>query len=110
MVAASTWAYAPSPPSPTSSTPTLVPSPTHRFITIVPDYCLVDSGVQFPGAAQDARDAIQRATGAMNVLIILALPKLYSPTLHPRIKGAVLLSGSYTFENMPADRKDSVGL
>ncbi len=46
----------------------------------------------------------------MNLFIILALRELYSPALHPRIKGAVLLSGPYTFEIMPADRKDAVGL
>ncbi|PBK68628.1 alpha/beta-hydrolase [Armillaria solidipes] len=100
---------------------------THGFITVVPDYRLVDSGVQFPGAAQDVRDAMQwvvdnlpfpdsdiyvlgHSAGAMNMFTILALPELYSPTLHPRIKGTILLSGCYTFENMPADMKDSVRL
>ncbi|KAK0204258.1 hypothetical protein DFS33DRAFT_1454511 [Desarmillaria ectypa] len=43
----------------------------------------------------------------MDMFTILALPELYSPTLQPRIKGAVLLSGPYTFEDMPADMKDS---
>ncbi|KAK0442790.1 Alpha/Beta hydrolase protein [Desarmillaria tabescens] len=100
---------------------------TRGFITVVPDYRLVDSGVKFPGAAQDVRDAMQWAVdnlpfpdsdiyvlghsaGAMNMFTILALPELYSPTLQPRIKGAVLLSGPYTFEDMPADMKDSVRL
>ncbi|KAK0477967.1 Alpha/Beta hydrolase protein [Armillaria novae-zelandiae] len=100
---------------------------TRGFITVVPDYRLVDSGVQFPGAAQDVCDAMQWAVdnlpfpdsdiyvlghsaGAMNMFTILALPELYSPTLHPRIKGAILLSGCYTFEDMPADMKDSVRL
>ncbi len=32
---------------------------TRGFITIVPHYRVFDSGVQFPGAAQDIRDAIQ---------------------------------------------------
>ncbi|KAK0468975.1 hypothetical protein IW261DRAFT_1573284 [Armillaria novae-zelandiae] len=82
-------------------------------------------GVQFPGAAQDVCDAMQwvvdnlpfpnsdvyvlgHSAGAMNMFTILALPELYSPTLHPRIKGAILLSGCYTFEDIPADMKDSV--
>ncbi|KAK0442793.1 Alpha/Beta hydrolase protein [Desarmillaria tabescens] len=80
------------------------------FLTVVPDYRLVDSGVKFPGAAQDVGDAIQwvvdnlpfpdsdiyvlgHSAGAMNMFTILNLPELYSPTLNPRIKGAVLLSG-----------------
>ncbi len=100
---------------------------TRGFVTVVPDYRLVDSGVQFPGAAQDVRDAMQwvvdnpsfpdsdiyvlgHSAGAMNMFTILALPELYSPTLHPRIKGAILLSGCYTFEDMPADMKESVRL
>ncbi|KAK0191973.1 Alpha/Beta hydrolase protein [Armillaria mellea] len=100
---------------------------TRGFITVVPDYRLVDSGVQFPGAARDVRDAMQwvvdnlpfpdsdiyvlgHSAGAMNMFTILALPELYSPTLHPRIKGAILLSGCYTFEDMPADMRDSVRL
>ncbi|KAK0441778.1 uncharacterized protein EV420DRAFT_1752435 [Desarmillaria tabescens] len=29
------------------------------FITVVPDYCFVDSSVKFPGTAQDMRDAIR---------------------------------------------------
>lgn len=100
---------------------------TREFITVVPDYRIVDSGVQFPGAAQDVRDAMQwivdnlpfpgssiyvlgHSAGAMNMFTVLALPELYSPTLHPRIKGAILLSGCYMFEDMPADMKDSVRL
>ncbi|KAK0442228.1 Alpha/Beta hydrolase protein [Armillaria borealis] len=100
---------------------------TRGFITIVPDYRLVDSGVRFPSAAQDVRDAMQwvvdslpfpdsdiyvlgHSAGAMIMFTILALPDLYSPTLHPRIKGAILLSGCYTFEDMPVDMKDSVRL
>ncbi|KAK0434533.1 alpha/beta-hydrolase [Desarmillaria tabescens] len=96
------------------------------FITIIPDYRLVPS-VQHPGAAQDVRDAMQWAidnpenlafggatepdldalfvmghsAGAMNVFTILITPELYSATLHPRIKGAVLFAGAYTFEEMP---------
>ncbi len=46
----------------------------------------------------------------MNMFTILALPELYSPTLRPRIKGAILLSGCCTFEDMPADMKESVRL
>ncbi|KAK0215536.1 Alpha/Beta hydrolase protein [Armillaria fumosa] len=100
---------------------------TRGFITVVPDYRLVDSGVQFPGAAQDVRDAMQwvvdnlpfpdsdiyvlgHSAGAMNMFTILALPELYSPTLHLRIKGAILLSGCFTLEDIPADMKDSVRL
>lgn len=100
---------------------------TRGFVTVVPDYRLVDSGVQFPGAAQDVRDAMQwvvdnlpfpdsdiyvlgHSAGAMNMFTILALPELYSPTLQPRIKGAILLSGCYTFEDMPVDMKESVRL
>ncbi|SJL11575.1 uncharacterized protein ARMOST_14980 [Armillaria ostoyae] len=100
---------------------------TCGFITVVPDYRLVDSGVQSPGAAQDVHDAMQRvidnlpfpdsdiyvlghSAGAMNMFTVLALPELYSPTLHPRIKGAILLSGCYTFEDMPTDMKDSIRL
>ncbi|KAK0441781.1 Alpha/Beta hydrolase protein [Desarmillaria tabescens] len=81
---------------------------TRGFITIAPDYRLVDSGVKFPGAAQDVRDAMQwvvdnlpfpdsdiyvlgHSAGAMNLITIPALPELYSPTLQPRITGAVLL-------------------
>ncbi|KAK0468550.1 Alpha/Beta hydrolase protein [Armillaria novae-zelandiae] len=98
---------------------------TRGFITVVPDYRLIDSGVQFPGAAQDVCDAMQwvvdnlpfpnsdvyvlgHSAGAMNMFTILALPELYSPTLHPCIKGAILLSGCYTFKDIPADMKDSV--
>ncbi|KAK0442226.1 Alpha/Beta hydrolase protein [Armillaria borealis] len=100
---------------------------TRGFITVVPDYRLVDSSVQFPGATQDVWDAIQwvvdnlpfpdsdiyvlgHSAGATNMFTILALPELYSPTLHSRIKGAILLSGCYTFEDMPADMKESVRL
>ncbi|KAK0442758.1 Alpha/Beta hydrolase protein, partial [Desarmillaria tabescens] len=100
---------------------------TRGFITIAPDYRLVDSGVKFPGAAQDVRDAMQwvvdnlpfpdsdiyvlgHSAGAMNLITIPALPELYSPTLQPRIKGTVLLSGPYTFAEMPTDMKDSVRL
>ncbi|KAK0231969.1 Alpha/Beta hydrolase protein [Armillaria nabsnona] len=100
---------------------------TRGFITVIPDYCLINSGFQFPGAAQDVRNAIQwvvdnpsfpdsdiyilgHSAGAMNMFTILALLELYSPTLHPRIKGAILLSGCYTFEDMPVDMKESVRL
>ncbi|PBK58785.1 alpha/beta-hydrolase [Armillaria solidipes] len=100
---------------------------TRGFVTVVPDYRLVDLGVRFPGAAQDVRDAMQwvvdnlpfpdsdiyvlgHSAGAMNMFTILALPELYSPTLHPRIKGVILLSGCYTFEDMPTDMKESVRL
>lgn len=38
------------------------------------------------------------------------LPELYSPALHPRIKGAILLAGPYTFEDIPVDMKDAVRL
>lgn len=46
------------------------------------------------------------SVGAMNMFTILALLEL----LPPRIKGAILLSGCYTFADMPGDMKDSVGL
>ncbi|KAK0453014.1 Alpha/Beta hydrolase protein [Desarmillaria tabescens] len=103
------------------------------FITIIPDYRLVPA-VQHPGAAQDVRDAMQWAidnpenlafggatepdldalfvmghsAGAMNVFTILISPELYSATLHPRIKGAVLFAGAYTFEEMPGFMSDAV--
>ncbi|KAK0234589.1 Alpha/Beta hydrolase protein [Armillaria nabsnona] len=97
------------------------------FITIIPDYRLVPD-VQHPGAAQDVRDAMQwvvdnpeklafggvtepdldalfvmgHSAGAMNVFTILITPELYSATLHPKIKGAVLFAGAYTFEETPS--------
>ncbi|KAK0486600.1 Alpha/Beta hydrolase protein [Armillaria novae-zelandiae] len=97
------------------------------LITIIPDYRLVPA-VQHPGAAQDVRDAMQWAVdnpeklalggaadpdldalfvmghsaGAMNMFTILITPELYSATLHPRIKGAVLFAGAYTLEEMPS--------
>ncbi|KAK0452059.1 uncharacterized protein EV420DRAFT_1701399 [Desarmillaria tabescens] len=100
---------------------------SHGFITIIPNYCLVDLGVQFPGAVQDMQDAMQwvmdnlpspdsdiyvlgHSAGVMNMFIILTLPELYSPSLQPHIKGVVFLSGPYTFEDMPVDMKDSVRL
>ncbi|KAK0229457.1 hypothetical protein EDD85DRAFT_745507, partial [Armillaria nabsnona] len=63
------------------------------FITVVFAYHLVDSGVQFPGTAQDVRDAMQwvvnnlpfsdsdiyilgHSVGPTNVFTILALPEL----------------------------------
>ncbi|KAK0204387.1 Alpha/Beta hydrolase protein [Desarmillaria ectypa] len=77
------------------------------FITIIPDYRLVDSGMYFPDAARDVRDAMQwvvdtlrfesdiyilgHSAGAMNILIFP-------------------LAGPYTFEDMPADMKDAVWL
>ncbi|SJL06524.1 uncharacterized protein ARMOST_09865 [Armillaria ostoyae] len=96
-------------------------------ITIIPDYRLVPD-VQHPGAARDVRDAMQwvidnpkkfafggvtepdldalfvmgHSAGAMNVFTILITPELYSATLHPKIKGAVLFAGAYTFEEMPS--------
>ncbi|KAG7440144.1 alpha/beta-hydrolase [Guyanagaster necrorhizus] len=103
------------------------------FITIIPDYRLVPD-VQHPGAAQDVRDAMQwtidnpeklifsgvtepdldalfvmgHSAGAMNVFTILITPELYSATLHPKIKGAVLFAGAYTFEDMPSFMTDAV--
>ncbi|PBK98484.1 alpha/beta-hydrolase [Armillaria gallica] len=97
------------------------------FITIIPDYRLVPD-VQHPEAARDVRDAMQwvvdnpeklafggvtepdldalfvmgHSAGAMNVFTILITPELYSATLHPKIKGAVLFAGAYTFEEMPS--------
>ncbi|KAK0187251.1 alpha/beta-hydrolase [Armillaria mellea] len=97
------------------------------FITIIPDYRLVPDA-QHPGAAQDVRDAMQwvvdnpenlafggvtepdfdalfvmgHSAGAMNMFTILITPELYSATLHPKIKGAVLFAGAYTFEEMPS--------
>ncbi|KAJ7580686.1 alpha/beta-hydrolase [Mycena floridula] len=92
----------------------------HGFITIIPDYRLVP-GVTFPAPAQDVRDAMQwvvdhptelvfggvsspdidslfivsHSAGANIASTVLALPELYSENLHSRIKGAVLVSGSY---------------
>ncbi|KAK0482817.1 Alpha/Beta hydrolase protein, partial [Armillaria luteobubalina] len=100
---------------------------TRGFVTVIPNYRLVDLGVRFPGAAQDVWDAMQwvmdnlpfldsdiyvlgHLAGAMNMFTILALPELYSPTLQPHIKGVILLSGCYTFEDMPVDMKESVRL
>ncbi|KAK0200319.1 alpha/beta-hydrolase [Desarmillaria ectypa] len=97
------------------------------FITIIPDYRLVPD-IQHPGAAQDVRDAMQwvvdnpdklafggvtepdldalfvmgHSAGAMNMFTVLITPELYSATLHPKIKGAVLFAGAYTFEEMPS--------
>ncbi|KAK0444052.1 hypothetical protein EV421DRAFT_486570 [Armillaria borealis] len=51
-----------------------------------------------------------RPPGAMNMFTLLVLPDLYSPSLHPRIKGAILLAGPYTFEDIPVDMKDVVRL
>ncbi|KAG7444719.1 uncharacterized protein BT62DRAFT_223161 [Guyanagaster necrorhizus] len=50
------------------------------------------------------------SAGAMNMFTLLVLPELYSPSLHRRIKGAILLAGPYTFEDMPADMKDATRL
>ncbi|KAK0231968.1 hypothetical protein EDD85DRAFT_774662 [Armillaria nabsnona] len=91
-------------------------------ITIVHDYRLVDSGVQFPGAAQDVRDAIQWVIDNLpfpnfdiyilghSAEVMNILTELYSPTLHSHNKGAILLSGCYMFEDVPADVKDSIRL
>ncbi|KAK0452062.1 Alpha/Beta hydrolase protein [Desarmillaria tabescens] len=81
---------------------------TRGFITVIPDYRLwVVDNLPFPDSDIYV---LGHSAGAMNMFTILALPELYSPTLQPRIKGAVLLSGLYTFEDMPADMKDSVRL
>ncbi|KAK0222850.1 hypothetical protein EDD85DRAFT_246421 [Armillaria nabsnona] len=48
--------------------------------------------------------------GAMNMFTFLVLPELFSPSLHPRIKGAILLTGTYASGDMPEDMKDAVRL
>ncbi|KAK0229444.1 hypothetical protein EDD85DRAFT_939754 [Armillaria nabsnona] len=56
-VAGSTWADVCSPRTPTHNLGSFFA--TRGFVTVVPDYRIVDSSAQFPGAAQDVRDAMQ---------------------------------------------------
>lgn len=100
------------------------------FIVVVPDYRLVPN-VTFPGPAEDLRDAMLwvlehpeslkfpgasiaepdvesvwvmgHSAGAGHIFTLLALPSLYSSFLHPKIRGAVLLSASYHY--FPEDVK-----
>lgn len=93
------------------------------FVTVIPDYRLVPN-VVFPEPARDVRDAIEwivtnrdqlifggvtdpdvdlllvmgHSAGASHIFTVLALPELYSPILHPKIKGAILISAPYHFE------------
>ncbi len=83
-----------------------LPAPT-MFITIVPDYRLIDLGVQLPATAQDVQDAMQQvipchSAEAINMFAILDLPEFHSTALHPGIKRAVLLSERCMW---PADMK-----
>lgn len=120
------------------------------FITVIPDYRLVPD-VIFPAPAQDVRDAMEwviahpenlifgnvtnpdvdsififgHSAGALHAFTMLTLPELNSPTLHPKIKGAVLMSGPYRFDRTSGfdeiavqywgsleetDKKDCLGL
>lgn len=89
-------------------------------MVVIPDYRLVPHA-KFPEPAQDVRDAMEwivthpehlvlgngtepdtdqlfvlgHSAGAVHTFTVLAYPELYSPILHPRIKGALLFSGPY---------------
>ncbi|KAK0470293.1 Alpha/Beta hydrolase protein [Desarmillaria tabescens] len=76
------------------------------LITVIPDYRLVDSGMRFPDAALDVRDAMQW------VVDILQFKSDIYVLGHSAgaMNSAILLAGPYTFEDMPADMKDAVRL
>ncbi|PBK67814.1 hypothetical protein ARMSODRAFT_301852 [Armillaria solidipes] len=113
---ASAWVHG---ASPHPSTFSIATSGSSSLSAVSSPSSPVDLGMRFPDAARDVSDGPStpsqpnrylRPPGAMNMFTLLVLPDLYSPSLHPRIKGAILLAGPYTFEDIPADMKDAVRL